>query len=153
LKIFSTFTSHTFLSVGEFHPPAQDMPASVRLEIFPADLEKCVAFYTDVLRFTLLQCKDGYAYFRRDNIFIGADQSNFAMEDLQLANRGRRRPPTGVEIVMEVDDLSAERSWIVKKGWPLDADIQLQSWGLTDFRIMDPDGFYFRITEHSPNSD
>ena len=125
------------------------MPASVRFEVFPADLEKCIAFYTDVLRFKLLQRKDGYAYFRRDSIFIGADQSNFEHGDLQRADRSSRKPPTGVEIVIEVDDLEGERMWVVEKGWTLDADIKLQDWGLKDFRIMDPDGFYLRITQHS----
>lgn len=125
------------------------MPASVRFEVFPADLGKCIAFYTDVLRFTTVQRKDGYAYFQRDSIFIGAAQSSFELEDLQRVDRSSRKPPTGVEIVIEVDDLEAERNWIVEKGWTLDADIKLQEWGLKDFRITDPDGFYMRITHHS----
>jgi lactoylglutathione lyase len=125
------------------------MPASVRFEVFPADLEKSIAFYTGILRFTLLQRKDGYAYFRRDSILIGAAQGSFEQADLQRADRGSRRPPTGVEVVIEVDDLEAERNWVVEKGWTLDADIKLQKWGLKDFRITDPDGFYLRVTEHS----
>jgi lactoylglutathione lyase len=124
------------------------MPANVRFEVFPADLERCITFYTRVLCFTLVQRKDGYAYFQRDSIFIGADQSNFELGDLQRADRSSRKPPTGVEIVIEVDDLVAERNRVVEEGWTLDADIKLQEWGLKDFRIMDPDGFYLRITQH-----
>jgi len=126
------------------------MPAQVRFEVFPADLAKCIAFYTDVLRFTTVQRKEGYVYLQRDGIFIGAVQSGFELGDLQRADRSSRRPPTGVEIVIEVDDLEAERNWIVDKGWTLDADIKLQDWGLKDFRLTDPDGFYLRITHHSP---
>jgi lactoylglutathione lyase len=124
------------------------MPANVRFEVFPADLERCITFYTRVLCFTLVQRKGGYAYFQRDSIFIGADQSNFELGDLQRADRSSRKPPTGVEIVIEVDDLVAERNRVVEEGWTLDADIKLQEWGLKDFRIMDPDGFYLRITQH-----
>jgi lactoylglutathione lyase len=58
-----------------------------------------------------------------------------------------RAPPLGVEIVLEVDDLPSEREYIVSQGWPLDADIQAQAWGLRDFRVRDPDGYYVRITE------
>src|SRR2546421_9394976 len=126
------------------------MPARVRFEVFPADLAKCIAFYTGVLRFTTVQRKEGYVYLQRDGIFIGAVQSGFELGDLQRADRSSRRPPTGVEIVIEVDDLEAERNWIVDKGWTLDADIKLQDWGLRDFRLTDPDGFYLRITHHSP---
>jgi catechol 2,3-dioxygenase-like lactoylglutathione lyase family enzyme len=126
------------------------MPARVRFEVFPADLDKCIAFYTGVLRFTTVQRKEGYVYLQRDGIFIGAVQSGFELGDLQRADRSSRRPPTGVEIVIEVDDLEAERNWVVDKGWTLDADIKLQDWGLKDFRLTDPDGFYLRITHHSP---
>jgi lactoylglutathione lyase len=135
--------------LGKSHSQATDMPASVRFEVFPADLEKRIAFYTNVLRFIIVRKKDGYAYFRRDSIFIGADQSHFEQGALQGADRTSRKPPTGVEVVIEVDELEAERNWVVEKGWVLDADIKLQDWGLRDFRITDPDGFYLRITEHS----
>lgn len=57
------------------------------------------------------------------------------------------------EIVVEVDNLKSERDFIVEKGWKLDADIQIRSWGLTDFRLVDPDGYYLRITTHSPTRD
>jgi lactoylglutathione lyase len=124
------------------------MPASARFEVFPADLEKCIAFYTDILRFELVQRKNSYAFFRRDNIFIGADQGHFELEILKRSDRSSRKPPIGVEIVIEVDDLEDERKWVMEKGWTLDADVKLQAWGLKDFRIMDPDGYYLRITEH-----
>lgn len=49
--------------------------------------------------------------------------------------------------------MKSERDFIVEKGWKLDADIQIRSWGLTDFRLVDPDGYYLRITTHSPTRD
>jgi lactoylglutathione lyase len=125
------------------------MPAKVRFEVFPADLEKCITFYTDILRFTIVKREEGYAYFQRDSVFVGAVHSSFEPGDFQRVDRSSRKPPTGVEIVIEVDDLEAERNWIVEKGWTLDADIKLQEWGLKDFRLTDPDGFYWRITHHS----
>ncbi|MBE2225487.1 MAG: hypothetical protein IAF02_28385 [Anaerolineae bacterium] len=30
--------------------------------------------------------------------------------------------------------------------WPLSGELQHQPWGLTDFRMLDPDGYYWRIT-------
>ena len=127
------------------------MPAFLRIEIFPSDMQRSIDFYTQVLRFNLLRHEDDYAYFQRDGIFIGALVGPDAHhpQGAISAKREYRLAPTGVEIVMEVDDLEKERELVVHTGWALDADVKLQSWGLRDFRVIDPDGYYLRITEHS----
>jgi uncharacterized glyoxalase superfamily protein PhnB len=32
------------------------------------------------------------------------------------------------------------------EGWPRSAELRRQPWGLTDFRLLDPDGYYWRVT-------
>ena len=64
-------------------------------------------------------------------------------------NPALRRPPTGVEIVLEVDYLHAERDRIRHAGWPIEEDIVRRPWGLQDFRVIDPDGHYLRITHRA----
>ena len=54
--------------------------------------------------------------------------------------------PTGVEIVIEVDYLHAERDRLRHAGWPIVEDIMRRPWGLQDFRVLDPDGYYLRFT-------
>ena len=61
-----------------------------------------------------------------------------------------RRPPAGVELVLEVDDVAGERDHVLAAGWPLEEDLQERPWGLTDFRILDPAGYYLRITGRAP---
>ncbi|RFU30929.1 hypothetical protein B7463_g5408, partial [Scytalidium lignicola] len=110
-----------------------------------------IDFYTNFLGFKLIKRDGDYTYLGRDNIFIGAIE-NGSSESLK-ERESYLRPKKGVEIVLEVDDLQKERDIIVRKGWELEADIETQSWGLTDFRLVDPDGYYIRITTHSPNKD
>jgi lactoylglutathione lyase len=50
-----------------------------------------------------------------------------------------------VEIVLEVADVASERDRVVAAGWPLDEDLRERPWGLADFRILDPSGYYLRI--------
>jgi lactoylglutathione lyase len=57
-----------------------------------------------------------------------------------------RRPPVGVEVVLEVDDVAGGRDQVVAAGWRLDEELQDRPWGLTDFRLVDPVGYYLRIT-------
>ncbi|MGD0246662.1 MAG: VOC family protein [Streptosporangiaceae bacterium] len=60
--------------------------------------------------------------------------------------RAARLPPAGVELVLEVDDVGGDRDRVVGAGWPLEQDLQDRPWGLTDFRIIDPAGYYLRVT-------
>ena len=61
-------------------------------------------------------------------------------------DRAPRRPPTGVEIVLEVVDVEAERDRVRRAGWPITEDIASRPWGLRDFRLLDPSGYYVRLT-------
>jgi lactoylglutathione lyase len=120
------------------------MPASLRIEVFPASLTTFLDFYTRILDFKLLKQKGTYVYLNRDNIYIGAIETPTAET---LSERAKYRQPfKGVEIVFEVDDLVTERDRVVEAGWKLEKDIERQEWGLEDFRLVDPDGYYIRIT-------
>ena len=123
------------------------MPTTLRLEIFPADLNATVRFYVDLLGFTLVTDRRGdeqpYLALERGAVRIGAAARPGEGSPAQ------RRPPTGVEIVLEVDYLHAERDRIRHAGWPIEEDIVRRPWGLQDFRVTDPDGYYLRITHRS----
>ena len=127
------------------------MPASLRLEIFASDYPSCVNFYTNILQFNIIRNEPTYVYMNKGDIYLAAlpDPSKETVAE----KAAYRQPPKGVEIVFEVDDLEGERDHVVQKGWNLDDDIGMQPWGLRDFRVTDPDGYYLRITTHSPNRD
>lgn len=112
------------------------MGATLRIELFPWSLNTAVDFYTRVLSFELLRYEPsdkpdtGYAHLRRDAIQLGlstktAEEYPAAAQD--PAERARFRScPTGTELVIEVDDLEAERSKIVSQGWELESEVVMQ---------------------------
>jgi lactoylglutathione lyase len=120
---------------------------TLRFEIFPDDLDVTVDFYTRVLRFRLTADRrnqpDAYVALQRDSVRIGAARR--VVPDARAA----RLPPAGVELVLEVDDVTGERDRVVAAGWPLEEDLQDRPWGLADFRILDPAGYYLRITDRA----
>jgi len=120
------------------------VPMTLRFEIFPTDLDATADFYTRVLGFSLVSdqrgAKDPYLALERDDVHIGAA----ARPD--QGHRDQRRPPTGVELVLEVDDLDTEHRHVLASGWPLAADLQQRPWGQRDFRLLDPSGYYLRVT-------
>jgi catechol 2,3-dioxygenase-like lactoylglutathione lyase family enzyme len=116
---------------------------SARFEIFPGDLDATVDFYTRVLGFGLVtdlrSADPAYVALVRGQVQIGAARRDGGRPEW-------RRPPTGVELVLEVDDVVAERTRVVAAGWPLEEDLTDRPWGLRDFRVLDPDGYYLRLT-------
>lgn len=122
----------------------------LRFEIFPADLEETTRFYVTVLGFELLADRRDeippYMEFRRGRVRIGVLGSE--IEPPPAA----RRPPVGIEVVLEVDDVEAELERVTEAGWPIEEGLSEQSWGLTDFRILDPSGYYLRITNKAHRS-
>jgi lactoylglutathione lyase len=120
------------------------VPEALRCELFPDDLDVSVAFYVDVLSFEVVRdersTRAPYVALRRGDVRVGLAPRP-APERPTL-----RRPPTGVELVLEVDDLEAVHAHVVASGWPLAEDLTDRPWGLRDFRLVDPHGYYWRIT-------
>jgi uncharacterized glyoxalase superfamily protein PhnB len=55
----------------------------------------------------------------------------------------------GVEIVLEVEDLDEAFARAQGTGQPIAEPPRLQPWGLRDFRLADPDGYYIRVTNRA----
>jgi len=56
------------------------------------------------------------------------------------------RSGLGVELVVVVEDVAALHARAVASGQADISALVAQPWGLTDFRVVDPDGYYIRVT-------
>jgi catechol 2,3-dioxygenase-like lactoylglutathione lyase family enzyme len=123
------------------------MEMELRVELFVADLDAFVDFYTRVLGFEIAADRrhedPPYAAVRRGHARFGGARS------WSPVDRSARAVPNGTELVLEADDLTAERNRVVAADWPLEQDLTERPWGLTDFRLYDPDGYYLRVTTKS----
>jgi uncharacterized glyoxalase superfamily protein PhnB len=117
--------------------------------LFPGDLDQTVDFYTVVLGFAVERderdAAAAYVALRPGDVRVGA---------ARRPPRGgaERRPPTGVELVPEVDDLLKAHARVLASGWPVKEDITARPWRLSDYRVLDPSGYYWRLTEHESNA-
>lgn len=133
---------------GEDRQNSASQVMSLRLELFVRDLQKSAEFYTRVLAFERLPGQDDYAPVRAGSVQIGlgraADLSpqHFFNPELRSGRRG-----LGAEIVLEVDDVRACFEEVKAAGYNrILSPPRQQLWGLTDFRLADPDGYYLRVT-------
>ena len=134
------------MSSGEDRVPSGSM--GLRLELFVADMERAIAFYREALGFTLLRREPGYASVGHGEVVFGLGPiaklpmaGGYFTRSLLAQERG-----LGVEIVLEVEDVRAAYDGVRASGHPVLEPLQDRPWGLTDFRIADPDGYYLRIT-------
>jgi predicted enzyme related to lactoylglutathione lyase len=120
----------------------------LRLELFVEDMDRAIAFYRDVLGFTLLRQEEGYASVQRGGVVLGLGPIAKLPDVGGYFTRPRlaRGKGLGVEIVLEVEDVEAEFERVAATGWPVVEPLRERPWGLTDFRLTDPDGYYLRVT-------
>jgi holo-[acyl-carrier protein] synthase len=118
---------------------------SLRFELFPEDMDTTVSFYEDVLGFELERREEAYAHLRLGSVQLGLVPAAVLPvgnppKPLRGEPRGR-----GIEVVIEVPDLAAAHARVRSVGVPVDDPVE-QPWGLRDFRLLDPDGVYLRVT-------
>ena len=119
----------------------------LHVEFFVADLERSRDFYTRVLGFAITRQKDdGFTELRRGSAVLALNSETILNLDHPARPGANERIGKGVEIVLVVEDLDAVYEQVLASQWPLSTPMTDQPWGMTDFRVLDPDGVYIRLT-------
>jgi lactoylglutathione lyase len=135
-------------AVGDDQRSSKPQGMSLRLELFVTDMEKSIDFYTNVLGFERLKGQRNYVPIRSGSVTIGLGPATGLPKKHHFnpeVQKGRRG--LGTEIVLEVDDVEGFFKKVEASGYKrILSPLRKRSWGLTDFRIADPDGYFLRIT-------
>ena len=103
----------------------------LRLELFVEDMGESVSFYRGVLGFEVVREEPGdYASLRSGDVMLGIgpvaklpETGGYFTRSIASQRRG-----LGVEIVMEVDDLSAAHRRVLNSGHPVFEPPQQRPW-------------------------
>lgn len=118
-----------------------------RLELFVDDVDASIDFYSRVLGFkTGQQQSNRYTPMTHGEVTLSLNRRAGLPDDHPIQANAGERVGRGVEIVLEMDDIEAMYQQVLSTDWPPSSQLQRQPWGLTDFRQVDPDGYYLRIT-------
>jgi lactoylglutathione lyase len=140
----------TFLRRCRHRSEGAGMDGSLRVELFVADVQGSAHFYCSVLGFEVMAAEAGssgdYLAVRRGQATIGLGRADRLPADHPVARVAGTAPGRGVELVLEVADLDAAYERARAVGPAVTSELARRPWGLRDFRVTDPDGFYVRIT-------
>jgi lactoylglutathione lyase len=121
----------------------------LRLELFVDDIGEAARFFEKALGFTVLgmvvpgaEPHDDYLPLTSGPVMIGLNRYASLLPDHPA--RGEPRG-AGVEIVLEVEDVDAAYDRARRHADRVEA-ITDRPWGLRDFRVVTPGGYYVRVT-------
>jgi uncharacterized glyoxalase superfamily protein PhnB len=116
------------------------------IELFVNAPEISIEFYRRTLGFEVSgEASSGYTKLVKGDAVISLNNRNALSADHPLNNRPNERSGIGVEIVLNTADIDAAYTIAQNSGWPT-SELALRPWGLYDFRLADPDGYYLRVT-------
>lgn len=126
----------------------------LRVELFVKQPLVTVTFYERLLGFKLERQGDGYWSLRNGTVAMGvgaaeslAPGHHFVRPSAAGSARG-----VGVELVLELSSAEAVDSLYERIRPDVEAaggrveSVSDRTWGLRDFRVIDPDGYYIRVT-------
>jgi len=134
-------------------PPRRQrrLPESLRLRSVAAsftvnDLPKSIAWYRDVLGFTLGERWEEAGQLR--GIQLKAGGCDIMLNQDDFAKGRDRRKGEGCRVwVSTVQDITALAARVRATGWPLDREPSETPWGDWAFALTDPDGFKITVIQ------
>ncbi|AJC80169.1 glyoxalase/bleomycin resistance protein/dioxygenase family protein [Rhizobium etli bv. phaseoli str. IE4803] len=116
------------------------------MELFVEAPERSLDFYRRVLGFEIQgSASADYTMLTNGDAVISINPRSVLASDHPLRIETGEKAGLGIEIVLSVADVDDAHRMAKVSGWPV-SDLALQPWGLSDFRLVDPDGYYLRVT-------
>ncbi|MEK4199950.1 VOC family protein [Cytobacillus sp. FSL K6-0265] len=118
-----------------------------KIELFVEDLHQSVRFYKEIVACSLVKQSESSALFKNEDTFLLLTADSILDEDHYFRRRNLANKGVGVELILSVEDVNYHYKQITNvTPEVIESPIKHQSWGATDFRVIDPDGYYIRIT-------
>ncbi|MGH3341649.1 MAG: VOC family protein [Carbonactinosporaceae bacterium] len=116
---------------------------SSRVLLHPTDLERSRAFYRDALGLAIFR-EFGTGPSRGTVFFLGGGY-------LEISGQPVGPPVPGVNLWLQVRDLTATRRDLAKAGVQVLREPEREPWGLLEMWIADPDGVRICVVEIPPD--
>ena len=121
--------------------------AESKFELATTDPSRDTSFYSKLGFSVVAKTSYGYVTLKSGPVVIALSPvARIDPHDTASLSK-LRHPPVGVEIVLYTTENLEEKHARLRSLGLKPTDIRLQPWGVRDFRITDPGGYYIRISE------
>ncbi|MDA2140345.1 VOC family protein [Bacillus cereus group sp. Bc256] len=117
-----------------------------RLELFVEDLQRSIRFYEEILTLVFSKKNTTGAMIKLGDFSLLLTPDYILNENHYLKTDGLNPKGKGVEIIIVFDHIEQIYQHVLEKNYPVESNLKMQSWGMKDFRIVDLDGYYLRLT-------
>ncbi len=114
-----------------------------RILLHPTDLDRSLRFYGETIGLAIYR-EWGTGPSRGVVFFLGGGGL------LEISGGGPHQPSEATELVLQVRDLEAARTFLVERGITPEAEPELKPWGLLEMTLRDPDGLALIFVEVPP---
>ena len=121
--------------------------AESKFELATTDPSRDTAFYSKLGFSVVAKTSYGYVTLKSGPVVIALSPVARINSHDPASLLKLRHPPIGVEIVLYTTENLEEKHARLRSLGLKPTDIRLQPWGVSDFRIIDPGGYYTRISE------
>jgi lactoylglutathione lyase len=126
---------------------SQSPYAESKFELATTDQSRDTAFYAKLGFSVVAKTSYGYVTLKSGPVVIALSPVASINPNDAASLSKLRHPPVGVEIVLYTTENLDEKHARLKSQGLKPTDIRLQPWGVRDFRLTDPGGYYIRISE------
>jgi len=116
------------------------------IEFFVDDVERSIRFYRDVIGMEQVRSSPEYNEFHLGEAEISICPFDDLRDGHYLREVPNDRLGNRVEFCLQVSNLEEVYERVKQLGVAIRDPLQKRPWGATDFRIIDPNGAYLRIT-------
>ncbi|SVA86652.1 uncharacterized protein METZ01_LOCUS139506 [marine metagenome] len=129
-----------------------NMPASqLQINLAVRDMDRAVQFYVSNLGFKKIVMNPGYVLLHRGALIIGLKTDELLWHPAVVDHNPKDLVRgVGIELVLEVSDIEHYYTQIQQSGITFQEPLVDRPWGAKDFRILDSEGYYWRVTSPRP---
>jgi hypothetical protein len=129
--------------------PELRKPGFIFLELGTQRVAEYADYFHSVLGYDVIHQEPGYATLETDRAqLLLMDPRGWPKGHPFYGKTTGSGQGIGIEIGLVVADLDQTFAAASKqRGWPISTGIVRRPWGVRDFRVLSPDGYYLRFTE------
>lgn len=121
--------------------------AQLQVNLTVRDLERAVQFYAQALGFKRVIVNPAFVLMYRGSLVIGLKSDDLLWHPQVEGPPGEEIiRGVGVELVLEVTDVEFFYTQVQQAGVTIHEPLTERPWEAQDFRLLDPEGYYWRIT-------